>query len=70
MLPSKSALALVFAMKANAYWLKGNYLKAMILLIRSLIILPPWRSTNGNLIWQRFLELLEQKFPFLKPILK
>ena len=57
----KSALALVFAMKANSYWVNGNYLKAMILLIRSLIILPPWQNVNGSFIWQRFMELLKLK---------
>jgi len=58
---NKPALAIVFAMRANTYWLTGNYLKAMILLIRSLIILPPWKTTNGQLIWQRFVELLKLK---------
>lgn len=67
---SKACFALVFAMKANTHWVKGRYLKAMFWLIRSLIILPPWQDTNGHFIWQRFIELLEQKFPFLQPILR
>lgn len=59
---NKPSLALGFAMIAYTYWSMGKFIKSLFFLARSLIIQPPWHGANGQIIWQKFVELLKNKF--------
>ncbi len=59
---NKPSLALGFATIAYTYWSMGKFIKALFFIARSLIIQPPWHGANGQIIWQKFVELLKNKF--------
>jgi tetratricopeptide (TPR) repeat protein len=41
------------AYTAHAYWLQGQRLRGLFNLGRALVMLPPWNSVNGQLIWRK-----------------
>lgn len=46
-----------FAYVAHARWLQGQYW-GLFNLVRALILLPPWSSANGRLIWRKAVATL------------
>ncbi|MEB3232155.1 MAG: tetratricopeptide repeat protein, partial [Leptolyngbyaceae bacterium] len=50
--------AVVLAALANVHWSQGEVLPCLWLLLRSFVILPPWKSANGRLIWQKAIEVI------------
>ena len=47
-----------FAYTAHAYWLQGQRLRGLFNLGRALVMLPPWSSVNGQLIWRKAVATL------------
>ena len=46
------------AYTAHAYWLQGQRLRGLFNLGRALVMLPPWSSVNGQLIWRKAVATL------------
>lgn len=53
---------LALAVLANAYWHKGDYILGLILIARSMLIVPPWKGVNGRLIFKLTIRIISQKF--------
>jgi tetratricopeptide (TPR) repeat protein len=47
-----------FAYTAHVYWLQGQRLRGLFNLGRALVMLPPWSSVNGQLIWRKAVATL------------
>ncbi|MCL1471051.1 tetratricopeptide repeat protein [Argonema antarcticum] len=45
---------------ACAYWYKGEYLRGLVLAVRAILIIPPWKSENGKLIFNTVIQKLSQ----------
>lgn len=45
------AKAIALATLGNAYWYQGSYWKGLVLVLHSLLVLPPWNSINGRIIF-------------------
>jgi len=52
---------LALAVLANAYWHKGNYIFSLMLITRSMLIVPPWKGVNGLLIFKLTIRIISQK---------
>ena len=51
---------IALACLANTYWHQKQYVLALWLVVRSLIILPPWTSPNSYLIFKTVIEEITQ----------
>ena len=53
-------------MFACAYWHKGEYFRALFLAVKAILILPPWKSEHGKVMFstviQKIGQLLERVF--------
>lgn len=51
-------------MFACAYWHKGEYFRGLFLAVKAILILPPWKSENGKVMFstviQKICQLLER----------
>ena len=53
--------AVALAALANVYWHQGKFLQCFWCLGRSFIMVPPWRSANGQLILRKAIEVMGLK---------
>ena len=51
---------IALACLANAYWHQQQYVWGLLLIVQSMLILPPWASPNGDLIFRKTLEEITQ----------
>lgn len=51
---------LALACLANTYWHQKQYVRALWLVVQSLVILPPWTSPNGEIIFRKTVEEITQ----------
>ncbi len=51
---------IALACLANAYWHQKHYFQALWLIVQSLVILPPWASPNGDIIFRKTVEEIAQ----------
>ena len=56
----KEEKGMALACLANVYWHQKHYFQALCLVVKSLLILPPWVSPNGDLIFRKVLEEITQ----------
>ncbi len=56
----REAKASVLASLANIYWHQQQYVRALWLVMQSLLILPPWASPNGELIFRQTVKEIAQ----------
>lgn len=55
---NKEAEAAGISMIANAYWQNGKRVLGMVIALKALSIMPPWKSANGRLLFQKIKEAL------------
>ncbi|HEY9706935.1 MAG TPA: hypothetical protein V6D48_01895, partial [Oculatellaceae cyanobacterium] len=51
---------IALACLANVYWHQKQYVRALWLIVQSLLILPPWATPNGEIIFRKTLEEITQ----------
>lgn len=47
-------------MFASAYWHKGEYFRGLVLAAKAILILPPWKSENGKVIFNTAIQKINQ----------
>ncbi|MTJ09820.1 MULTISPECIES: tetratricopeptide repeat protein [unclassified Anabaena] len=63
-LKSSELLGIVFAGLANYYWHQGNYIYGLMLIIKSLWIHPPWKSTNAQTTFKIAMQIIGNSLIF------
>lgn len=47
---------LALTILANSYWYQGKYITGLFLVVKSMLINPPWKSEMGQLIFKKAIE--------------
>ncbi|MGA9381741.1 MAG: hypothetical protein WBV73_23510 [Phormidium sp.] len=53
---AKQLKAASIIMFACAYWHKKKYFRSLLLAVKAILILPPWKSENGKVIFQTTIQ--------------
>lgn len=54
----EEAEAAGLSMIGNAYWQNGQRVLGLVIALKALSIMPPWKSANGRLLFQQIKEAL------------